>query len=65
MFVPDPESLKALVKKHGGTVIGYVTKSVTHVICGHDTESVIASESKIQSAAAKQVPAVSEKLIHD
>jgi len=63
--VPNPEGLKALVKHHGGSVIGYVTKSVTHVICGHDLSSVDASQSKVQSAAAKQVPVVTEKLIHD
>jgi len=63
--VPDPEGLKNLITLHGGSVIGYVTKTVTHVICGHDLGSVEASASKIQSAEAKQVPVVSEKLIHD
>lgn len=63
--VSDLGGLKALVKQHGGTVLGYVTKTVTHVVCGHDAASVNASTSKIQSAAAKQVPAVSEKLITD
>ena len=63
--VSNPEQLKMLVKQHGGSVIEYVTKSVTHVVCSEDKESIMASTSKIQSAAAKQVPAVTEKLIYD
>jgi len=63
--VTDPVELKNLVQYHGGSVFEYVTKSVTHVVCGEDTESVAASNSKIQSAASKQLPAVSEKLIYD
>lgn len=63
--VSDLEGLKSLVKQNGGAVLGYVTKTVTHVVCGHDAASVNASTSKIQSAAAKQVPAVSEKLLTD
>jgi len=63
--VTDPVELKKLVQLHGGSVFEYVTKSVTHVICGADREAVQASASKIQSAASKQVPAVSEKLIFD
>lgn len=63
--VNDLPTLKALIKHHGGSVLGYVTKSVTHVICGHDIDSVDKSSSKIHSAAQKQVPVVSEKLIYD
>ena len=63
--VSDQAGLKHIITHHGGIVNGYITKSVTHVVCGHDVESVDASLIKVQAAASKQVPVVTEKLFYD
>lgn len=63
--VHDVEGFKRLVRMHGGTVLEYVSKSVTHVICSADDEALVASTAKIQSAASKQVPACSDQFIYD
>jgi hypothetical protein len=63
--VRDQEYLRSLIRTHGGQVLNYVSKSVTHVICSDDDESLIASQPKIASAATKQVPACSDRLIYD
>jgi len=63
--VHDQEDFKRLVRMHGGTVLEYVSKSVTHVICSADDEALVASSAKIQSAASKQVPACSDQFIYD
>jgi len=63
--VDNPEDLRALIKSHSGNVLEYVSKTVSHVISGTDTDSILQSQPKIQAAAAKQVPVVSEKYIYD
>jgi len=63
--VTEPDALRDLIKANGGTVLEYVSKSVTHVVCADDSASMQTSSAKLQAAVTKQVPAVSEKFVYD